>query len=106
MLREIRKRQDLEQVLAEWFCIRVPEKGGIGLTYFKMNHMEQYCSRLVLIGTGRCTPAVSWLRGMIGITQINLVSGAADIVTDEDKGYSWIEIPAELSGSQTCHIVC
>lgn len=105
-LREIRKRQEFEQVLAEWLGIRVQEKCGIGLTYFKMNHMEQYCSRLILIDTGRYTPQLSWLKGTIGITQISLVSDAADIVTDEDKGYSWIEVPAELSGSQTCHIVC
>lgn len=94
-LREVRSAREFREGLSQWLSMELPEKSGLGLSYFRMEHMEQYFSRLLIIAAGSYREELSSLDGRIRITVICAVERAKFAQVKLGDTCDLVEIPAE-----------
>ena len=105
-LNEVRSEIDFQNVITGWLGVRLPKKGGLGLKYFLMEHLEQKFTRLIIVSAGRYAQDLSILNEQIGVLTVSVVENISQIHSDMNGTCEMVEIPAEGNIDENYQIVC
>lgn len=103
---EIRNNREWESFMTEWLSCRIQKQSGTGLQYFRLEHMEQSFTRLLILGTKEYSGELEGLENQIGILLIRAVKGRDNIYTESSGNYETIEVPTEHNDKKIYRIVC
>lgn len=105
-VRKISSRKEWENILLQWLGTGVPQKAGTALQYFKLEHMEQYFSRLLILTAGKYSESVKPLKGKIGISIVEAVKDVSFTHTVLGEGCEVTELPSEWTENEHYRIYC
>ena len=103
---EIRNNREWEAFITQWLSCRIQTKCGTGLQYFRLEHMEQNFTRLLILGTKEYSGELEGLENQIGILVIRAVKGRDNIYTESSGNYETMEVPTEHDDKKIYRIVC
>lgn len=103
---EVRSSREFQEALSQWMSMKLPEKSGLGLQYFTMEHMEQYFSKILIVSSGRYLQELNSLDGRISITVISAVDGTEFTHMKLNSSCDVIEIPAEQNREEVYRVIC
>ena len=103
---EVRSSREFQEALSQWMSMELPEKSGLGLQYFMMEHMEQYFSKLLIVSAGRYRQELNSLDGRISITIISAVDRAEFTHVKLNYTCDVVEIPAEEKAQESYRVIC
>ena len=105
-VREIRSERQFRQVLAEWMGFRIQEKAGNGLQFFRMQHLEEQFTRLVVLSAGKYEQELKGMEDRIGITILNVIEDLEEIRREESGNCVIAEFPAGQTPGDTYRVTC
>lgn len=105
-VKEVHNERQLHQVLAAWMGFRIQENAGNGLEFFRIQHLEEQFTRLVILSAGRYGQNLKGLESRMGVTILNMVKDL-DMIRNEESGNCIItEFPARQQPGCTYRVIC
>lgn len=105
-IREIFNERQLRQAQSAWLGYRIQENGGNGVQFFRMQHLEEQFTRLVILSAGKYEQDLNGLDSRIGITILSAIKDL-EAVHNEESGHCIItEYPTQAKPGSTYHIIC
>lgn len=104
-LHAITNERELRQAITQWLSTRIPEQCGEGLKYFKVEHLEQKFTKLILLSAGNYRPQIQGIDQKISITIINAVDQKETTHISISNTCEIIELPMERVEGQNCRII-
>ena len=105
-IREVHNERQLRQVLSAWLSYHIQENSGNGVQFFRMQHLEEQFTRLVILSAGKYGQDLKGLDSRIGITILSAVSELEAVHNEESGNCMITEYPAEQKPGSTYHIIC
>ena len=105
-VREIRSERQFRQVLAAWMGFRIQENAGNGLQFFRMQHLEEQFTRLVVLSAGKYKQDLKGMEDRIGITILNVIENLEEIHREESGNCVIAEFPARQTAGDTYRVTC
>ena len=105
-LMEVRGTREFQEAMSRWMGMELPEKSGLGLQYFMMEHMEQYFSKILILSAGRYRQELGSLDGKISITVISAVDNVEFTHIRLNPTCEVIEIPSVQAVQDSYRVIC
>lgn len=105
-VREIRSERQFQQVLAAWMGLRIQENAGNGLQFFRMQHLEEQFTRLVVLSAGKYEQDLKGMEDRIGITILNVIEDLKEMHREESGNCVIAEFPARQTEGNTYRVTC
>lgn len=105
-LREVRNPNDLQRVITDWLSVQIPAQRSAGIEFFLAGRLEQYFTRLVLVGAGELDTALDGLESRIGVVAVNAANTTAPTYTPFGSSGETIILPAVPAPGASYRIVC
>lgn len=105
-VREIRSERQFRQVLAAWMGFQIQENAGNGLQFFRMQHLEEQFTRLVILSAGRYHQDLRGMEERIGITILNAIEDLEEIHREESGNCMIAEFPTGQTAGGTYRVTC
>lgn len=105
-VREIRSERQFQQVLAAWMGFRIQGNAGNGLQFFRMQHLEEQFTRLVVLSAGKYEQDLKGMEDRIGITILNVMEGLEETHREESGNCVIAEFPAGQAEGNTYRVIC
>ena len=105
-LQEVRSARIFQEALSRWMSMELPEKSGMGLRYFTLDHMEQYFSKLLIVSSGKYMQELNHLDGRISITVISAVDDTDFTNIRLNNSCNVAEIPSMKENEETYRVIC
>lgn len=105
-LYEIRDIREFYQILPEWFGIQIQEKSGVGVQCFRVDHLEKYFSRLLVVSSGEYAYKLSGLEKQISVTVISSADVEKEVYTSLGDKSEAVVIPSNPMSSSNFSIIC
>lgn len=105
-IREVHNERQLRQVLAAWMGYRIQENAGNGVQFFRMQHLEERFTRLVILSAGRYEQDLKGLESRIGVTILNIVQGLETVRNEKSGNCIITEIPVKQKPGCVYRITC
>ena len=106
LVREVRNDRQFREVLAVCLGFQMQENAGNGLQFFRMQHLEEQFTRLIILSAGRYEQDLNGLESRIGITILNAVEGLEDVRKEESGNCTIAEFPARQKAGCIYRITC
>ena len=103
---EVRSSREFQDALSQWMSIGLPERSGLGIRYFIMEHMEQYFSKILIISSGKYLKELNSLEGRINITVISAVAGTEFAHIKLNQTCDVVEIPVVQEAKEAYRVIC
>ena len=103
---EVHSSREFQDALSQWMSIELPEKSGMGLRHFTLEHMEQYFSKLLIFSSGKYLQELNQLDEKISITVISAVDGKEFTRVKLHNTCDVVEIPTESETKEIYHVIC
>lgn len=103
---EVHGSREFQEALSRWMRIELPEKSGVGLRYFTMEHMERYFSKILIFSSGKYLQELNRLDEKISVTVISAVEGKEFTRVKLNNTCDVIEVPAEWEAQEVHHVIC
>ena len=105
-IKEVHNERQLRQVMTAWMGFAVQENAGNGVQFFRMQHLEEQFTRLVVLSAGRYEQDLKGLESRMGVTILNMVEDL-DTIRNEESGNCIItEFPASQEPGCTYRVIC
>lgn len=105
-IREVHDERQLQQALAAWLSLRIQENAGNGIQFFRMQHLEERFTRLIILSAGKYEQDMKGMESRIGITILNAISGMETVRNDESENCIITEFPAEQKPGCIYRVTC
>ena len=106
MVREVHNDRQFREVLAICLGFQMQENAGNGLQFFRMQHLEEQFTRLIILSAGRYEQDLNGLESRIGITILNAVEDLEDVRKEESGHCTISEFPARQKEGSVYRITC
>lgn len=107
MMHEVRSLRRLHDLLPQWMGLQVPAQSGVGLECFRMEHLDQHFTRLLVVSAGKYSADPAALSRRIGVTVVSTADGsAAPAYAALGAGCELVVLPARAPRDETYRIVC
>ncbi len=105
-VREVRSERQFRQVLAAWMGFQIQKNAGNGLQFFRMQHLEEQFTRLVILSAGKYEQDLKGMEERICITILNVMEDLEEIHREESGNCVIAEFPAAQTAESTYRITC
>lgn len=103
---EIRSRRGFREALSRWMGSPVQRKEAEGFRYFRMDHMEQYFTRLLIVTAGKGYPDLKTETEQIRVVCMIATRECDSLQIRRWKNNTLAEIPVEEEKKGTWRVVC
>lgn len=106
MVREVHNERQFREVLAICLGFQMQENAGNGLQFFRMQHLEEQFTRLIILSAGRYEQDLNGLESRIGLTILNAVEDLDSVHKEESGNCTIAEFPARQKEGSVYRIIC
>lgn len=106
MVREVHNERQFREVLAICLGFQMQENAGNGLQFFRMQHLEEQFTRLIILSAGRYEQDLNGLESRIGITILNAVEDLDNVHKEESGNCTIAEFPAGQKEGCVYRVTC
>ncbi|WP_455720693.1 DUF58 domain-containing protein [Agathobacter sp.] len=103
---EVQSQKDWMQVISMWMGFPIQSVPGEGLQFFRMEHMAQYFTRLIVLSAGRYDQNLNGLENELGVMLMESAQCREYEYTRLSGGIEMVSIPIDNEDKESYRIIC
>ncbi len=103
---EVQNRKDWMQVVSLWMSFPMQRVSGEGMQYFRMEHMAQYFTRLIVLSAGHYEQSLKGMENELGVMLIESSDAEEYEYASISHGIDMVAIPIDNNDTESYRIIC
>lgn len=103
---EVQSQKDWMQVISLWMSFPMQNISGEGLEYFRMEHLAQYFTRLIVLSAGHYEQNLKGMENELGVMLIESSDAEEYEYASISHGIDMVSIPIDNDDTESYRIIC
>lgn len=103
---EVQNQKDWMQVVSLWMSFPMQSISGEGLEYFRMEHLAQYFTRLIVLSAGHYEQNLKGMENELGVMLIESSDAEEYEYASISQGIDMVSIPIDNDDTESYRIIC
>ena len=103
---EVQNQKDWMQVVSMWMSFPMQSVSGEGIQYFRMEHLSQYFTRLIVLSAGHYEQNLKGMENELGVMLIESSDAKEYEYVHISHGIDMVSIPIDNDDTEGYRIIC